>query len=86
MKGKRTYTKRLVTAITVNAIIWVYLTYTLAFIGREQIAETLSSEIVKVIISTVLLYSIKALFENIFKYRIRKEDENEDKLETEIDE
>lgn len=74
---KRTYTKNLVTWITVNATIWVYMTYILAFTGREQIAESLSSQVVDVILGTVLMYSIKALFENIFKYRIRKEDENE---------
>lgn len=77
---KRTYTKNLVTWITVNATIWVYLTYILAFMGKE-IAESLSSQIVKVLLGTVLIYAVKALFENIFKYRIRKDEEDENRLE-----
>lgn len=80
---KRTYTKNLVTWITINATVWVYMTYILAFTGREQIAESLSSQVVDVILGTVLMYSIKALFENIFKYRNRKDDKSEDRLETE---
>lgn len=74
---KTTYTKWLVTWIVVNSTIWVYLTYILALIGKDQIAETLSGQIVTVVISTVIAYSLKALFENIFKYRIRKEDTDE---------
>ena len=84
-QDKRTYTKNMVTWIVVNSTIWVYLTYTLAFIGKEQIAETLSGQIVTVIIGTVITYAAKALFENIFKYRNRKDDEDENQLETETD-
>lgn len=78
---KRTYTKNLVTWIVFNATVWVYMTYILALIGREEIAETLSGEVVTVIIGTVLTYAVKALFENIFKYRSKnnnKESEDED--------
>lgn len=78
---KRTYTKNLVTWIVFNATVWVYLTYILALMGREDIAETLSGEVVTVIIGTVLTYAVKALFENIFKYKStnkKKESEDED--------
>lgn len=78
---KRTYTKKLVTWIILNATIWVYMTYVLALMGREEIAETLSGEVVTVIIGTVLTYAVKALFENIFKYRSKnniKESEDDD--------
>ena len=54
--------------IIINAIIWIYLSYILAYLGREQIAENLSINVVVVIISTVITNSTKALFENIFKY------------------
>lgn len=69
---KHTYTKNMVTFIIVNAIAWVYLTYVLAFVGREQIAETLAVEIVKVIIGVALLYLLKATLENIFKHKAPK--------------
>lgn len=78
---KRTYTKNLVTWIVVNATIWIYMTYILAFIDKDQIAETLSGQIVTVILGTVFAYAIKALFENIFKYKGGSKD-----VETKIDE
>lgn len=36
--------------------------------GKEQIAESLSMEVVKILISTILTYSVKALIENVFRY------------------
>lgn len=81
----------MITWIVVNATVWVYMTYALAFIGREAIAESLSKQIVKVILSVPVVYGIKAAIENVFKYNIKKNDEEEiedeeDQLETEIDE
>ena len=62
------FTKRKVDLILNNAIIWIYLSYILAFTGKESIAENLSITVVKVIIYTFMSYSCKALFENVFKY------------------
>lgn len=62
------FTKRWVEIILINAIIWVYLSYALAFLGRGDIAEQLSITVVKIIIFTFIPYLCKALFENIFKY------------------
>lgn len=64
-----TFTKRKVNLILNNAIVWVYLSYVLALLGRTDIAEQLSITVVKVIIYTFIPYLCKALFENIFKYR-----------------
>lgn len=52
----------------VKHIMWValldlQLTYVLAFLGREQIAETLSSDICHVIIGVGLGYFLKSYFE-----------------------
>lgn len=63
-----TFTKRKVDLILNHAIIWVYLTYILALIGKESIAENLSITVVKVIIYTFIPYLCKSLFEYIFKY------------------
>lgn len=64
----RSYTKNIVTFILVNAVIWVYLTYILAFMDKTAIAEQLSIVVVKVIIYTILSYLIKSLVENVFKF------------------
>lgn len=61
--NKKTFTKRAVKAILVIALIDLQLSYILAFLGREQIAETLSGDICKVIIGTILGYLAKSFFE-----------------------
>lgn len=61
--SKKTYTKKAVKAILAIALIDLQLTYALAFLGKEQIAETLSGDICKVIIGTILGYLAKSFFE-----------------------
>lgn len=68
-KFELSFTKSKVNFILNNAIIWVYLSYILAFLGKNDIAEQLSITVVKVIIYTFIPYLCKALFENIFKYK-----------------
>lgn len=78
-----TFTKTWVPFILINAVIWVYLSYILAYLGREQIAENLSTQAIVSIISTISVYLIKSYLEK----KIGKEKENyENQLETEIDE
>lgn len=48
--------------ILFSSIPCIYLSYVLAFIGREAIAEDLSKCIVVNIIGTFLIYSVKAFF------------------------
>lgn len=64
-----TFTKRAVTAILFFSLIDLQLTYVLAFMGKEQIAETLSSAIVTTIIPVMLGYFLKSLFETFFEKR-----------------
>ena len=45
----------------------VWCSYILALLGREQIAEALSQVALKEIIGVVLIYGLKALFENLSK-------------------
>jgi len=62
------FSKRIVYLLMINSVIWVYLSYVLAFLGREQIAENLSEKIVIQIIGVTLIYCVKSLFENLSKH------------------
>lgn len=73
-----TFTKRAVAAILVISFIDLQLSYVLAFIGKEQIAEDLSSTIASTIIGVMIGYFTKALFETFFE-------EREKRLNREID-
>lgn len=63
-----TYTKKIVTIITFNAIGWVWASYILAYLGRYEIAEELARSVVTAIIAVVLTYSLKSLMENVSKH------------------
>lgn len=90
MRGKReksytkwlnSFTKRAVTVILAVSLIDLQLSYVLAFLGREQIAETLSTTITETIVGVMLGYFLKALFETFFEKReerLNKALENED--------
>lgn len=82
-----TFTKKWVTRLLWLGCIWISLSYVLAFMGRESIAEELSGQVAAVIIATVLGYLCKAFFEThskenlkykkeIHKLKGRNEDEN----------
>ena len=71
----RTFTKRAVKAILFIDLLDLQLSYLLAFLGREQIAENLSSDITKVIIGTILGYLAKAFFETKEAEKVRLHEE-----------
>ena len=48
-----------------NGCAWVWCSYLLAYLGREQIAEQLSGKAVTEIIAVILAYAIKSLVENL---------------------
>lgn len=52
---------------SLRAAIGLWCSYILALLGREQIAEALSQVALKEIIGVVLIYGLKALFENLSK-------------------
>jgi uncharacterized membrane protein (DUF485 family) len=58
-----TYTKRLVAIIITVGIIDLQLSYILAFLGKEQIAEKLSVQICITILGTALTYMVRAYFD-----------------------
>lgn len=55
-----TYTKRLVGIIVLICLIDLQLSYVLAFMGKDQIAESLSIQICITILGTALIYMIRA--------------------------
>lgn len=59
--------KRFVWACVINGFAWVWCSYILAWMGREQIAESLSQVALTEIIGVVLVYAIKAAVENLSK-------------------
>lgn len=59
--------KKIVWVILANAIGWIWCSYILAFLGREQIAENLSQVAVTTIIGTFLCYCLKSTVENLSK-------------------
>ena len=65
---KRETTKRIVWACLLNGFAWVWCSYLLAYLGREQIAESLSQVAITEIIGVVLVYCLKSLFENMSKH------------------
>lgn len=62
-----TTTKRIVGFCLVNGVAWVWCSYLLAYLGRADIAESLSKVAITEIIGVVLVYCLKSLFENISK-------------------
>lgn len=73
MSGKREeksmpeFTKLIVAWLLINGTGWTWCSYYLAYAGREEIAEALSKTVVTEILGVVLIYALKALFENISK-------------------
>lgn len=64
---KLTTTKIIVWFCLLNGIAWVWCSYILAWMGKEQIAESLSQVALTEIIAVVLVYAAKSVFENLSK-------------------
>lgn len=62
-----TFSKITVAWLLLNGTIWIYLSYILAYLGRVEIAETLSKTVVVEILGVMAMYALKALFENLSK-------------------
>lgn len=67
----KTFTKKWVGRLMYIAVIDLQLSYLLAFLGREQIAEELSSRIVVEIVGVMLGYFGKSYFETRESEKIR---------------
>jgi len=72
---KFSFTKIIVISYSILFAIWVTLSYILAFLGHEEIAEDLSSQVVIVGVASILGYMLKAFFETreIEKNKLERE-------------
>lgn len=66
-RGKGSTTKRVVWMCLLNGFAWVWCSYALAYLGRAEIAESLSKVAITEIIGVVLVYALKSLAENLSK-------------------
>ena len=69
-RGKReqsTTSKRVVWFCLGNGVAWVWCSYILAYLGRTEIAESLSQVALTEIVAVVLAYAIKSVVENLSK-------------------
>ena len=57
------FSKKIVLFCLINAVLWVWCSYLLAYLGRVDIAESLSEEAVTAIIGVAIGYFTKALLE-----------------------
>lgn len=73
-KAKRnwldTFTKLAVAVILINAVGWVWCSYGLAYLGRYEIAETLSQTAVDAILGVFISYAVKSAVENVNKHGV----------------
>lgn len=83
-KWLQTFSKKAVAIILAVSLIDLQLSYILAYLGKEQIAESLSSEIASVIIGVMTGYFMKALFETFFEKREERLKRNSQTDETEV--
>lgn len=67
-KTLATTSKQLIWFFAINGVLWIWCSYILAFIGKEQIAESLSSTVCQVIIGTCVAYLVTSTVENVSKY------------------
>lgn len=65
--AKKTTSKLIVWACLLNGFAWVWCSYLLAYLGRSEIAESLSQVALTEIVAVVLTYSVKSLLENLSK-------------------
>jgi len=81
-----TFSKRWTAIILFMSCIWITLSYILAFLGKEQIAETLSETVANVIIFSFVPYLCKAYFETYANEKNKlKEKELEIQEQSQID-
>ena len=66
-----TFTKKWVGRLMYVAMLDIQLSYLLAFLGKEQIAETLSITVVTEIIGVMAVYFVKSFLETKEQEKIR---------------
>lgn len=68
--GKRwaeTYSKRITTFLLINAVLWIWASYYLAWRDHAQIAQQLSQTACTTILGTIVSNAVKSTVENVSK-------------------
>lgn len=68
IKKQTPTTKKVVWFCLMNGVAWVWCSYLLAYLGRTQIAESLSKIAITEIIGVILVYCVKSLFEHLSQH------------------
>lgn len=74
----KTFTKTWVSRLMYIAVFDIQLSYVLAFMGKEQIAETLSITVVTEIIGVMAVYCMKSFMETKESEKIRLQEKEEE--------
>ncbi len=64
---KLSFSKAIVVWLMANGTAWIWCSYWLAYLGKEEIAETLSKVVATEILGVFALYAVKAVLENLSK-------------------
>lgn len=83
-KKKKTFSKLAVKWILIVALFDLQLSYVLAFLGRDQIAETLSITVVTEIIAVMLGYFLKSFNETREEEKVRLIEQEREKEEKQV--
>lgn len=67
-KTLQTTSKQLLWLFSINGVLWIWCSYILAFMGRDQIAESLSSNVCTIVIGQMGFYLVTKTVENVFQY------------------
>lgn len=62
-----TYTKAILTFVIINSELQIWASYLLAYLGKDAIAESLSEQVVIIVIGSLIPYFAKSLIENLSK-------------------
>lgn len=62
-----TYTKGILTFVIINSELQIWASYLLAYLGKDAIAESLSEQVVIIVIGSLIPYFAKSLIENLSK-------------------
>lgn len=66
-KWAETYSKRITTFLLVNAVLWIWASYYLAWKDHAQIAQQLSQTACTTILGTIISNAVKSTIENVSK-------------------
>lgn len=67
-KSNTEFFKKVIGWFIINSTVWIYMSYFLAYIGKVDIAESLSKQVVLSVIGVVVSYAAKSLIENLSKH------------------